>query len=45
MAYSVSLRLYERSKIILLAAEGIENKDIAQQLNIPSNKVGRWRNR
>jgi transposase len=42
---SVSLRLYERSKIILLAAEGIENKDIAQQLNIPSNKVGRWRNR
>jgi transposase len=42
---AVSVRLCERSQIILLAAEGLENKDIAQQLNIHPNKIGRWRNR
>jgi len=42
---AVSIRLSERSKIVLLAAEGLENKDIAQRLNISSNKVGLWRNR
>lgn len=42
---AVSVRLSERSKIILLAAEGHENKDIAQRLNIPPNRVGLWRNR
>ena len=42
---AVSIRLAERSKIILLSAEGLENKDIAQRLSIPPNKVGLWRNR
>ncbi|MCU7937430.1 MAG: IS630 family transposase [Candidatus Thiodiazotropha sp. (ex Dulcina madagascariensis)] len=42
---SVSIRLSERSKIILLAAEGMENKAIAQKLGIPPNRVGLWRNR
>jgi transposase len=42
---SVSIRLSERSKIILLAAAGMKNKAIAQKLGIPSNKVGLWRNR
>ncbi len=42
---AVSIRLSERSKIVLLSAEGLENKDIAQRLNIPPNKVGLWRNR
>ena len=42
---STSARLSERSKIILLAAQGMENKDIAKKLNIPPNKVGIWRNR
>ena len=42
---AVSVRLAERSKIILMAAEGLENKVIAQKLNIPPNKVGKWRNR
>ncbi len=42
---AVSIRLCERSQIVLLAAEGMENKHIAQRLNIPPNKVGRWRNR
>ncbi len=42
---AVSVRLCERSEIVLLAAEGLENKDIAQQLSIHPAKVGRWRNR
>tara|TARA_R110002110_G_scaffold415773_2_gene655506 strand:+ start:638 stop:1090 length:453 start_codon:yes stop_codon:yes gene_type:complete len=42
---SVSIRVAERSRIVLLAAEGLENKMIAQRLNIAPNKVGKWRNR
>ncbi len=42
---TVSRRLSERSKIVLLSAQGLENKAIAQQLNIPPNKVGKWRKR
>ncbi len=39
------VRLLERSTIVLLAAEGIPNYQIATQLKIDVNKVGRWRNR
>ena len=42
---AVSIRLLERSKIVLLSAEGLENKEIAQRLHIAPNKVGLWRNR
>ncbi|MEE8058192.1 MAG: helix-turn-helix domain-containing protein, partial [Pseudomonadales bacterium] len=42
---AVSVRLSERSKIVLLSAEGLKNKEIAQRLNIAPNKVGKWRNR
>ena len=42
---AVSIRLSERSKIVLMAAAGLENKVIAQRLNVPPNKVGKWRNR
>lgn len=42
---AVSIRLSERSKIVLLSAEGLDNKTIAQKLNILPNKVGKWRNR
>ncbi len=42
---AISIRLSERSKIILLSAEGLANKIIAQKLSIPPNKVGLWRNR
>ena len=42
---AVSIRLSERSKIVLMAAAGLENKAIAQRLNVPPNKVGKWRNR
>lgn len=31
--------------MILLAAEGHENKAIAQQLNLPRPKVSKWRKR
>ena len=42
---AVPIRLAERSKIVLLSAKGLENKVIAQRLNVPLNKVGKWRNR
>lgn len=44
-ARSSSVRLKERAAIVLLAAEGLENKEIARQLNQDPGKVGRWRNR
>ena len=39
------VRILERSKIVLLAAKGIPNYQIASTLQIDVNKVGRWRNR
>lgn len=39
------MRLMERSRIILLAAEGLSNIQIGEQLNISAHKVGRWRHR
>jgi len=39
------VRLRERSEIILLAAAGLPNYKIAEQMGIDVNKVGRWRNR
>lgn len=40
-----SLRLIERSKIILSAADGMNNIEIAEQLQMSAHKVGRWRKR
>lgn len=42
---TVSVRQRERAKMILLAAEGLENKEIASELGIKAHTVGRWRNR
>src|SRR5258708_7038768 len=42
---STEARLVERSRIVLLAAEGRENKDIAAELGITRATVGRWRHR
>ena len=39
------VRLLERSQIILLAAQGMPNYKIAEELDIEVNKAGRWRNR
>ncbi|MCP3963036.1 MAG: IS630 family transposase [bacterium] len=40
-----SVRLAQRSAIVLLAAEGNENKRIASRLGISRETVGRWRRR
>ncbi len=42
---SISVRLAQRSKIVLLAAAGLQNRQIATQLSIDRETVGRWRHR
>jgi transposase len=42
---SLPARLVERTRIVLRAAEGLENKQIAAQMGIMPEKVARWRNR
>lgn len=37
--------LARRARIVLLAAEGLENKQIAQEVKATANTVGLWRNR
>jgi transposase len=40
-----SVRLAQRARIVLLAADGIQNKDIAEQLDVGRVQVARWRER
>ena len=40
-----SVRLSQRARIVLLAAQGLQNKDIAQQLDVGRVQVARWRQR
>ena len=40
-----SVRLAQRAQIVLLAAGGLQNKDIAEQLGIGRVQVARWRER
>jgi len=40
-----SVRLEQRSGIVLLAADGFQNKDIAHMLSVGRVQVSRWRNR
>ena len=42
---STPSRLVQRAKIVLLAAEGQENKQIAKSLGVMERTVGRWRTR
>ncbi|NLW86902.1 MAG: IS630 family transposase [Planctomycetes bacterium] len=42
---STPVRLMQRAKIVLLAADGQENKDIAAQIGTTPLLVGRWRKR
>ncbi len=42
---STSVRLAERSQIVLLAAESLRNEEIAARLKMTLQKVGRWRAR
>ena len=40
-----SVRLSQRARIVLLAAKGLQNKDIAEQLKVGRVQVARWRER
>ena len=40
-----SVRLAQRARIVLLSAEGMQNTDIAEKLNVGRVQVSRWRNR
>lgn len=40
-----SVRLAHRARIVLLAADGMQNKDIAEQLGVGRVQVSRWRER
>ncbi len=42
---STLVRMRERARIVLMAAEGTTNKAIAAELGTDANKVGRWRSR
>jgi transposase len=41
----IATRLMQRAKIILMAAEGEENKTVAEHLGIDPRQVSRWRRR
>ena len=42
---SVSVRLAERSQIVLLAGKSRTNEEIAEALGVTRQKAGRWRQR
>lgn len=43
--YTSQYRDVMRAKIVLLAAEGLSNKDIGQRLDLPRQIVSKWRKR
>jgi transposase len=44
-ARSMPARVVERARIVLRAADGLENQQIAAELSITPEKAARWRNR
>ena len=42
---SVPARLVERARIVLLAADGLENQQIATEMRMTPEKAARWRSR
>ncbi len=44
-ARSLPARLVERARIVLRAADGLQDKQIAEELRITPEKAARWRNR
>lgn len=40
-----AVRLVERAQIVLLAADGMESRDIAKELRVARGTVGKWRGR
>jgi len=43
--YTLAYRDVVRAKIVLLAAEGLENKEIGERLDMPRPVVSKWRKR
>lgn len=43
--YTLSYRDVVRAKVVLLAAEGLENKEIGERLDMPRPVVSKWRER
>lgn len=43
--YTLSYRDVVRAKVVLLAAEGLENKEIGERLDMPRPVVSKWRQR
>jgi len=43
--YTLPYRDVVRAKIVLLAAEGLENKEIGERLDTPRPVVSKWRKR
>ena len=41
----VEVRLAERAAIVLLAADGLDNQQVAAKMSISRHKAGRWRDR
>ena len=42
---SLPARVVERARVVLLAADGLENKQIAQRMKMTPEKAARWRKR
>src|ERR1700760_3183167 len=42
---SAAARVVERARVVLLAAEGLENKQIVRRMGITPEKAARWRKR
>ena len=43
--YTAPYRDVIRAQVILMAAEGMENKEIGEKLNLPRKTVSKWRKR
>lgn len=43
--YTLPYRDVVRAKVILFAADGLENQEIAEMLDMPRPKVSKWRQR
>jgi hypothetical protein len=43
--YTLSYYIVVRAKIVLLAAQGLDNKEIGQRLDVPREVVSKWRKR
>ena len=43
--YTAPYRDVIRAQVILLAAEGLDNKEIGERLNLPRKTVSKWRKR